>query len=225
VEGFDPRDFSLFPIEVETWRGLVFVRPERGRQTLAEAVAPLESRLAGADWSDLKVALVRAHPLACNWKTYVENYLEGYHVPVMHPSLDAEIDSSRYRVTMEGAVAIHEAPPRKSDAVYAGLWAWLWPNLGVNVYGPGEGLMLERITALGVRSTRLDYVYLTPGGKPVSDETLAMSDVVTAEDVWIAEQVQINLDAGIYRTGRLSPRHEGGVAAFQALVRAATGAP
>jgi choline monooxygenase len=136
---FDPRDFSLFPIEVETWRGLVFARLKRGGETLAQAVAPLERRLAGADWGDLQVALTRAHPLACNWKTYVENYLEGYHVPVLHPSLDAEIDSARYRVTVEGEVALHEAPPRKADAVYSGLWAWLWPNLGVNVYGPARG--------------------------------------------------------------------------------------
>ena len=220
--GFDPRDFSLFPIQVQTWRGLVFVRLDDRDDPLADWVAPLESRLAGADWSHLKVALVRAHDLACNWKTYVENYLEGYHVPVMHPSLDAEIDSSRYRVDMDGYVALHEAPQRRPDAVYNGLWAWLWPNLGINVYGEADGVMIERIAPIGAAATRLDYLYLTPGGKPVSAETLAMSDAVLAEDRWIVERVQANLDAGIYRTGRLSPRHEQAVAAFQGFVAKAT---
>jgi choline monooxygenase len=216
--GFDPRAFSLFPIQVETWRGLVFVRMEGQGASLEDAVAPLEACLTGSDWSDLKVALVRGHPLACNWKTYVENYLEGYHVPILHPSLDAEIDSARYQVTMDGQVALHEAPPRAPDTVYAGLWAWLWPNLGVNVYGEAEGLMIERISPLGPAATRLDYVYLTPGGRPVSEETLVMSDAVLAEDRWIVERVQVNLNAGVYRTGRLSPRHEGAVGAFQGLV-------
>jgi choline monooxygenase len=221
--GFDPRDFNLFPIQVATWRGLVFVRLEDGGEALAKAVAPLEARLAGADWSHLKVALVRAHPLACNWKTYVENYLEGYHVPTLHPSLDAEIDSARYQVTMEGLIALHEAPPRAPDTVYAGLWAWLWPNLGVNVYGPDEGVMIERMSPMGHAATRLDYIYLTPGGRPVSEETLVISDAVLAEDRWIVERVQVNLDAGVYRTGRLSPRHEGAVGAFQGFVAAALG--
>jgi choline monooxygenase len=207
--GFDPRDFSLFPIQVQTWRGLVFVRMDEAGAPLADAVAPLEARLAGADWSGLGVALTRAHPLACNWKTYVENYLEGYHVPQLHPSLDAEIDSARYRVEMDGLVALHDAPLRKPEAVYGGLWAWLWPNLGVNVYGEADGVMIERISPMGVAATRLDYLYLTPGGRRVSEETLAMSDAVLAEDRWIVERVQTNLDAGVYRTGRLSPRHEG----------------
>jgi len=52
-----------------------------------------------------------------------------------------------------------------------------------------------------------------------------MSDVVTAEDVEIAETVQRNLDAGVYEVGRLSPRHEGAVAAFQGFVRKALAEP
>jgi choline monooxygenase len=216
---FDPRQFGLFPIRVETWRGLVFVSLEPDIAPLSQWVAPLESRLKSSDWGGLKVALKRNHPIACNWKTYVENYLEGYHVPVMHPSLDAEIDSDRYAVNMDGYVALHEAPLRRSGAVYDGLWAWLWPNLGVNVYG--EGIMLERISPLGHAATRLDYIYLMPDGVEVSDETLAMSDTVTEEDVWITQQVQINLNSDVYEKGRLSTRHEGAVAAFQAFIREA----
>jgi len=213
---FDPREYGLFPVRVEAWRGLVFVAVDLELEALAEWVAPLERRLAGRDWGELEVALVRHHPIRCNWKTYVENYLEGYHVPTIHPALDAEIDSARYTVTMDGLVALHEVPTRGDAPVYGGLWAWLWPNLGVNIYA--EGLMMERMSPVGSAECRLDYLYLMPKGSGVSAETLAMSDVVTAEDVEIAETVQVNLDAGIYDTGRLSLRHETAVAAFQALV-------
>ncbi len=219
---FDPRAFGLYPVRLETWRGLVFVALDAAIAPLAEVVAPLEARLAGSDWSGLRVAATRSHALACNWKTYVENYLEGYHVPLIHKTLDAEIDSARYRVTLDGRIAIHEAPLRKPDAVYEGLWAWAWPNIGVNVYG--VGLMLERMSPIGHDRTRLDYVYLTPDGVEISDETLAMSDVVVAEDLWVVERVQENLNADVYQTGRLSSRHEGGVAAFQAFYREAMGA-
>ena len=122
-------------------------------------------------------------------------------------------------MTVEGRIAVHEAPLKKADAVYEGPWAWAWPNIGFNVYG--SGLMLERMTPLGAKKTRLDYIYLTPEGEVVSDETMAMSDRVLAEDRWVVARVQENLDAGIYQSGRLSSRHEAGVAAFQAFYRQA----
>ncbi|THD77648.1 MAG: Rieske (2Fe-2S) protein [Phenylobacterium sp.] len=219
--GFDPRDYGLFPLRVETWRGLVFVALSDDIAPLAEELAPVEARLGAADWGSLRVAARQAHPLACNWKTYVENYLEGYHIPVLHPGLDAEVDSARYGVRVEGRVAIHEAPPRGEKGVYEGVWAWLWPNTALNIYG--RGLMLERISPDGHAATRLDYLYLTPDGEPVAEQTLAMAAAVVAEDRWVVERVQQNLEAGVYETGRLSPRHEGAVAAFQDLVRAALG--
>ena len=216
---FDPRDFGLFPVEIQLWRGLIFVGIGEGLPDFDAQMAPLDARLAGADWSGLKVGLQRHHVLNGNWKTYVENYHEGYHVPAMHPGLDAEIQSSLYRVTVEGRVVLHDAPPRSSDAVYDGLWGWVWPNIGINVYQ--RGVMIERMSPIGHLQTRLDYLYLTPDGEAVSEETLAMSDQVTAEDIWITERVQENLNAGVYQTGRLSPKHEIAVAAFQGWVRAA----
>jgi choline monooxygenase len=217
ADGFDVREYGLFPIELEIWRGLIFAAVEPNRPPLTDLLAPLDQRLGDADWSDLRIALRRTHVLACNWKTYVENYLEGYHVSTMHPGLDADVQSDKYEVSIEGRVAIHYAPPRAPDAVYDGLWAWVWPNIGVNVYQ--RGLMIERMSPIGHTHTQLDYFYLTPGGEAVSTETMAMSDQVTAEDKWIVERVQANLNAGVYDRGRLSPKHENGVAAFQAWVR------
>ncbi len=208
-------------MRLETWRGLAFATVDAGIPPLAEVLAPVEARLEGADWSGLRVAATRRHHLACNWKAYVENYLEGYHVPLIHPALNAEIDAARYSVTLDGRIAIHEVPLKKRDAVYEGLWAWAWPNTGFNVYG--SGVMVERMAPLGYDKTRLDYMFLTPGGEAAPDETMAMSDRVLAEDRWVVERVQENLDAGIYQTGRLSSRHEAGVAAFQAFYRQAMG--
>jgi choline monooxygenase len=212
---FDPREYGLLPVTLAHWRGLWFAAIAEA-PPLADALAPLDQRLAGKDWSDLRVAARRTHVLDCNWKTYVENYLEGYHVPMLHPSLDAEIRSDLYEVSVEGRVALHRAPQRESGGVYEGLWAWAWPNIGVNVYR--RGLMVERMSPLGADRTQLDYVYLTPHGEAVTSETLAMADRVTAEDKWVVERVQLNLNAGIYERGRLSPKHEVALAAFQTWV-------
>lgn len=216
---FDPREFSLWPVRIETWRGLVFANLDPDAAPLAALLAPLDTRIGDANWAELRVAARRSHELGCNWKTYVENYLEGYHVPTLHPSLDAEVVSERYGVRMDGHIAIHEVPMRDPNPVYDGLWAWAWPNVAFNTYA--RGLMMERMSPIDHARTRLDYLYLMPEGEAVSDETMAMSDAVLAEDKWVVERVQQNLSAGVYETGRLSPKHEGCVVAFQRMVRAA----
>jgi choline monooxygenase len=105
----------------------------------------------------------------------------------------------------------------------SGLWAWLWPCHGINVYK--HGLMMERMWPLGHDRTVLDYLYFFPDGLSQSEKERPMfsSETITAEDIAITEAVQRNLNAGIYSTGRLSPRHEMGVAWFQSeILRAAS---
>lgn len=221
--GFDPRDYSLFELRVETWRGFVFVNADAKAPALAAHLAPLDARLVRQDLESLVHAGRRTHDIACNWKIYAENYLEGYHIPLVHPQLNAEVDATKYAVTVEGALCFHHAPPKVTDSVYDGLWAFALPNLGLNVYE--HGLMVERMVPLGINGTRLIYdFYLT--AEAATDprrrqQVVGMSAIVTAEDRWICERVQANIDAGVYQAGVLSPKHEAGVAWFQAFVAGA----
>lgn len=216
--GFDPRNYSLFEVRVETWRGFVFVNLAAAAPALSAALAPLDARLGGPALENLVHAERRTHDIACNWKIYVENYLEGYHIPLVHPQLNAEVDASKYEVTVDGSVCFHYAPP--VSGVYDGLWAFALPHLGVNVYG--AGLMMERMVPLSLSETRLIYdFYLTPeaAGNPAQRASiLGTSGTVTAEDKWICERVQANIHAGVYEAGVLSPKHEAGVAWFQRYV-------
>lgn len=225
VAGFDPREFPLFELKVETWRGFVFVNIDAQAPALARMLKPLDARVGARDLTRLVHTDRRTHDIACNWKIYVENYLEGYHIPLVHRGLSAEIDAAKYEVTVEGNVCFHAAPLKApaDEAIYDGLWAFVQPHLGINVYG--DGLMMERVLPIGLNATRLVYdYYLVP--EIADDERerhriMAMSGTVTAEDRWICERVQANIEAGIYEAGVFSPRHEAGVAWFQRLVSAA----
>ena len=217
--GFDPRHYGLYPVRVETWRGLVFVNLDSAATPLADALGPL----CAAALPPFPLVERRSHSLACNWKAYVENYLEGYHLPVVHPEFDADVVVADYKVTIEGQVIFHAAPPRDAS-VYAGTWAWLWPNLAINTYR--HGYMIERMTAVGPAETRLDYFYFfDPLRTAELSEMFKVSDLVTAQDKQVCEEVQRNLRTGIYRGGVLSPKHEQGVAWFQARVAQAHGEP
>jgi choline monooxygenase len=108
------------------------------------------------------------------------------------------------------------------NPVYEGFWAWLAPNVAFNVYA--HGMSVERMSPTGPESMRLDYLFFfrddSDETEPEREAAIAMSRQVTAEDRAICEAVQRNLAAGVYHKGRLSPRHEGGVFAFQSRVRA-----
>lgn len=211
AEGFDPREFGLHPVRIETWRGFLFVNLDGAAGPLSELTAPLDGLFDARGVAAGPATLRRSHDLACNWKAYVENYLEGYHIDAVHPALAAEVDTPNYRVRMDGAVAVHEVPTL--SGVNDGLWAWLWPNLAFNVYR--YGLMVEHMRPIGHDRTRLDYLYFYDPATADMDAVLATSDELTNEDKVICEAVQKNLDAGVYDWGVLSPKHEVGVAWFQ----------
>jgi choline monooxygenase len=218
AEGFDPREFGLFAMRVEVWRDLVFINLDTEAAPLMQTLAPLEALMGERRFPS--AVLRRSHDLACDWKVYVENYLEGYHVGMVHPGLAAELDTGAYAVRMDGAVAIHEAP--SASGATEGVWAWVWPNLALNLY---RGvLIIEHMRPTGPGRMRIDYTYLHDEGDPQLAAAVATSERNTAEDKWICERVQENLDAGIYSAGALSPRHENAVAWFQARVAEALGA-
>lgn len=215
TDGFDPREFGLLALRLEIWRGLVFVTLDESAVPLVDFVAPLEALLAGRGLHMPAPALRRSHDLDCDWKTYAENYLEGYHIGPVHPMLAAELGAAEYRVRVEGDLVVQEAVG-VNDGPQAGVWGWLWPNLGINVYR--DGAMIERMTPVGPGRTRLDYLFLNDGGEAALGEALEASDRLTAEDAAICEAVQANLSAGAYDRGVLSPRHEVAVAWFQSRI-------
>jgi choline monooxygenase len=218
-ETLDPDELALHPVQVSMWRGQVFVN----LNATAESLAPdLRDFFAEMDDFPLeRMTLVRAthHDLACNWKTYADNYLEGYHIPLLHPELNRQFDAKRYRVDLGNRYCRHSAPARDGSPS-AGRWLFRWPNLAMNIYG--DSMNVEVIVPTGPETCRVLYVHLfvDPDAADVND-VIALADVVMEEDRRMVEIVQRNLAAGVYRDGLLSPRHENGVLQFQDLVRAA----
>lgn len=219
----DPEAFSLFPVRVERWRNLVFVNLDTDAADLLSDLADFFAEAAPFPIESFRFGGELAHDLDCNWKTYVDNYLEGYHIPFVHPELNREIDARRYSVVVGDRYCRHSAPTR-DGAVNAGRWLFRWPNLALNLYP--NAMVVERMLPTGPHSTRIAYSYFFSDlDDPANEEVVRISKTVIEEDRAIVEAVQRNLDAGVYDRGRLSPRHEAGVAQFQQLIRAALDRP
>jgi choline monooxygenase len=218
--GLCPDDRSLTPIFVARWRNLVFVHLGESPPPFDEAIAPFAEECATFGVESLTYLRRVERHLACNWKTYVDNYLEGYHVSLLHPSLSRALDMATYRVDVAHAsYCIHRAQTAAGSPA-GGAWLFRYPNLAVNLYA--DGMNVERIVPDGTGRTRVIYDYFAISGDEVEVERMVeMSNVVLDEDQAICEAVQRNLDAGHYVTGPLSPRHEVALHWFQGRIAAA----
>ncbi|MGD0883045.1 MAG: SRPBCC family protein [Acidimicrobiales bacterium] len=213
-------DFSLAGASVDAWRGLLFVNPDGEAPPLSDWLGAVVARCAPFDMENLVVFHRSGHDLAANWKVYAENYQEGYHIPLVHPGLHRQIDSSRYKVELAGPVAFHSAPAR-DGSITSGAWLWRFPGFALNLYH--QGMSLESYWPTGPTSTRVEYTFFAAPGVPDDEAraTVENSERVLDEDRVICEAVQRNLASGLSRAPVLSPRHEDGVALVHQLVERA----
>lgn len=227
--GGDEKDLCerthLFNIHIRSVSGLVFICMAENPPPFEKALGGLVEALQGSGIENFKFFSTASHPMKCNWKTYIENYMEGYHIPVIHPELNKDVDFNTYKVIVGDRIARHETgirPERADVAQNSGLWVWLWPNVAINIYK--NGMNLEIVMPTGPETTELRYCYLfrdvSDAAKEENQRAIDLSFTVTQEDVDIVEIVQKNLSAGVYHVGELSPRHENGVVYFHDLVRA-----
>ena len=219
--GPPPDDMDLTPIQVQSWRGMVFV-------CLNPDIAPLHEWLGAFpdEVTDYPLEEYRFHSrssrtVACNWKTYGDNFMEGYHLPTVHPAMSRDADALHYEVIIKGDPRwnIHVMPPR--DESTFGVFGWFWPTFAFDVF-PG-GFAVERWLPRGHAHSELIFEYFFADDAPDVEAIVKFSEEVADEDARVCEHVQRNLEAGRYSGGFLSPKWEHGVAVFQQLVREAVG--
>jgi phenylpropionate dioxygenase-like ring-hydroxylating dioxygenase large terminal subunit len=240
TEGFSKDDFGLMPVRVDTWGPFVFVNLSDAAPPLSEALGAIPSEVAAAGYDVERMRLVerRDYVIECNWKVYVDNYLEGYHLPIAHPQLFKELDYDSYRVEefryySKQHAPIRELKPgeelgvdrrylRQPGAEDSALYYWLFPNTMFNIYQ--DNMSSNVILPLGADRTLtiFEWFFAEPGSGPgweSMQQTIAFSDEIQQEDIVICEQVQRGLRSRSYEAGRFSARRENGVYHFQNLVR------
>ena len=230
---FDPREIRLPQLQVWVWQGLVFAASNADAMAFDALVAGIDARL-GPDHGLAQYGNHQrvGYDVACNWKVYIDNYLEGYHVPHVHPALNRMLDYRSYVTEVGDWHALQWSPLDSGDALYGSgdaLYYWLWPNTMLNLL-PGR-LQTNRVVPLGVDRCRVEFdFYYAPDQNGANDSAaarakreadLGFSDEVQHEDLRICEDVQRGLASGSYVPGRLNPLRENAVHHFQELLRRA----
>jgi choline monooxygenase len=233
VCNFDRTTSGLIPVETAVWEGWVFVKVEPGGPTLQVFLGDdWVGRMRGLDLKNLYWLERRRYELDCNWKVYVDNYLDGgYHVPYLHRGLHSVLDSSKYRIEigdrfcLQSSPIVTEGADARTRAVRSGVRAfyyWLYPNFMINCY---EGKMdTNLVLPLGVERTEVlfDYYFADISGAAREHNlaSISVSEQIQDEDVAICRSVQRGLRSRSYTAGRLSLRREAGEHLFHQLLYA-----
>jgi choline monooxygenase len=231
VECFEREANNLPQFKVAAWDALLFINLDASGLPLVDVLEDLPSRFETRSLIGLKLAARKQWDINCNWKVYVDNYLEGYHIPMIHPSLSREISYADYRVETRHYYSIQHSPikqvesPRlrreasaaNNDAEYF----WIFPNLMLNVYPDNYSTNL--ILPLGPERTRtiFEWYFRDPESESVQEivrRTVEFSEEVQLEDIGICEAVQVGLRSRFYDRGRYSVKRENGVHHFHGLL-------
>ncbi len=224
---FDREAYGLVPVGVETWQGLVWVcvAPEAA-PPLAETLAGVAERIAPQTLGALQFHSRVTYRVACDWKAYVDNFLEGYHLPLVHPELCKTLDVGAYLTETFARTSLQHSPlrARTDGSIYGDGDAFYWfvfPNVMLNVL-PGR-LQTNVVLPDGPGRCRVlfDFFYADGATDEAIAADLAFSDAVQQEDVAICEHVQRGLASRGYDRGRFSVDAEAGVHHFQALLKGA----
>lgn len=225
AEDFDIAGIRLAPIEVAEWGGMVFARTGTSGPGFDDFIADVASFGAPDHIARMRYSHTRTYPVAANWKVYADNYLEGYHVPVVHNGLNALIDYSNYTIECSQWASVQRSPMNDAKIYGMGetLYVLLYPNSMLNIL-PGR-MQTNRIIATGPENCEVEFsYYYLPGEEARAEEDDVFSSEVQDEDAMICERVQKGLASGAYSPGRLSPAQESALWHFHNLLRRAYGA-
>jgi choline monooxygenase len=160
---------NLDKTPLQNWNGLLF----NGRRKVVQDMAKL-SVLKDFDFSNYMLDRIQVDQYRCNWKTFVEVYLEDYHVEPYHPGLSrfvntdklewefgdwysvqtVAIDNTRFQRPGSSVYAKwHEQVLQQNEGKmppYGAIWLLYYPNIMLEWYP--HTLVISTLLPTGVES-------------------------------------------------------------------------
>jgi Rieske 2Fe-2S family protein len=244
IPNLDKSRLGLFPARVEEWCGLVFVNLDIHAEPLADQLEGLRERVEPYGLERLRAIEEDAAGQPANWKIVVDNYLEGYHVPIAHPGLMRLVDYKRYDVECHPSWVWFNAPLREKpssnllERAYqrmvepmpgltdedARVWRYIliYPNTAIDLYPDQIGIW--QILPHGPQATKDRALTLLPREaglrtRAVQRVNREINKLVAHEDVDLVDNQQRGVVTRGFAPGPLSMR-EAAIAWFADKIRA-----
>ena len=231
---FERENNGLVPVQAAEWENWVFVNLSTSARSLAHFLGPdLIAQIRPLELQNLHWLERRHYNFDCNWKVFVDNYLDGgYHVPYLHKGLDSVLDYPNYQIEngehfcLQWSPIVSVGAEAQTGAVRKGdraLYYWIYPNFMINWY---DGVLdTNLVIPRGVDQTEVIFDFYFPDvtSREAIERNLQSISVgqrIQDEDTAICKSVQRGLNSRGYNAGRLSVRREAGEHLFHRLLYA-----
>ena len=240
LRGFDRKDYGLLPVRADSWGGMIFVCLDDSAPNLADALGDLPVRLAAHGLDKWIPVATRDYDINCNWKLLLENAVEYYHLPWVHPRLAKTSrvrDHKRWQgrgmycgictspVTATDDSGWLSMPPvagLSAEQQNSGYFFGLFPNL-IYFVMPSHAFVILATPNAPAQTHEKAWLITHPdiaAGASANDinDVAEFWNEVNMEDVAICEQVQKGVSTAAYPGGRLCYHFEEPVHRFQQMI-------
>lgn len=230
MEDFPSKCDHLPAVKFQNWHGLLFasLEPSVEFETFISGMNPW---IKSFPLNKMKydVSISKTYTIDAHWALYCDNYLEGFHIPFVHPGLTQALDVAQYEThVFEGGVlqtgiakpgeAVFELPESSPDfgKQVAAYYFWLFPNIMFNFYP--WGLSLNVVYPMAVNKTKIDFHTYVWDASLMNQGAGANLHQTEMEDEAVVESVQRGVRSRLYECGRFSPAMEQGVHHFHRML-------
>ena len=248
-QNFVATNHGLHPIPMQIQGPLVFLQFNTPKR-VGDAPIPPECLIPAhplpqlpEDFSRMVHVLQKEYEIQCNWKVYVDNYLDGgYHVEHAHPDLSGGLDMTQYSTILHPRYSVQacegkslvsaDGSSKKKDTESeerlgtTARYYYVYPNLMLNRYG--RWLDTNRVIPIAVDRCRVVFDYYLERGPdgstpslddPAIQSELAASHRIQLEDEWLCRRVQQGIHSDSFDVGRYAPTVEQGMWHFHELLK------
>ncbi len=235
--------YALKAVEIEVYRGFVFVRLKGGQPSVAEMMAPYDHQLAVYRMEELQpMGRVSLRTRTVNWKNVADNYSDAMHIPVAHPGLTRLFGQS-YGVEARPWVDkmwgnLRDTPSsQRSERMYQAVlpkaghlpearqrsWVYfkLWPNIAFDIY-PDQIDFMQMIPISPTETLIREIAYAHPDSRREMRAARYLNwrinRRVSVEDKALIERVQTGMGSRSYTPGPLG-RNEVALRSFAQRMR------
>ncbi len=213
VEDFPSKSDDLTEVPLAEWNGFLFtsISPQNGFDSFVEG---LPEPIAAALSHPLSLTSHREYEVNAHWALYCENYLEGFHIPYVHRSLNELVDYGTYSTELFRYSSVQTG--FDSSGAVAGRYLFIFPATMFNFYDWGVSVNVVR--PFSPSKTIVEFLTYLKGGSEISDGAGGDLHRVEMEDEAVVESVQKGIRSRFYSHGRYSPTREQGTHHFHRLI-------
>lgn len=232
VEEFPRPCEHLHRLPLNKWAKFLFTSLDP-QLDFSEISARLEERVGFLQVEDFTFAseYSKTYNVQSHWALYVDNYLEGFHIPFVHPTLNDMLDYGSYDTICDGQMVLQIGYSDQGSETFdfpedhmdhgkniTAYYYWFYPNFMLNFYP--WGVQLNIVRPLTPNFTKVEFLYYIKdyeiwnrmSGEQIGEKT-------QQEDEWVVEGVQRGLKSRFYTDGRFSAKRETGVHHFHQMLK------